>query len=101
MRPIARADFVPAKVFRSRSMNTRPVGPTLYNGYYGRGLTVAVGPTLYNGCHFHGLNVTVGQTLDQRLKASANLGQCANVSPTKILLFKTINLHVSINISNF
>ena len=66
---------------------SRPVGPTLYNGYYGRGLRVAVGPTLYNGWYFCGLNVTVGPTLGQRLKASANLGQCANVLPTEILLF--------------
>ena len=49
-----------------------------------RGLNVAVGPTLYNGWYFHGLNVAVGPTLGQCLKASANMGQCASVSPTKI-----------------
>ena len=41
-------------------MNLTAVGPTLYNGYYGRGLNVAVDPTLYNGWHFHDLNVAVG-----------------------------------------
>ena len=54
------------------------------SGYYDRRLNVAVGPTLYNDWYCCGLKVAVGPTLGQRVNVSANLGQCANISPTEI-----------------